>query len=82
MKYKCPVVTSNVSSLPEAGGDAALYVNPEDVSEIAEKIDEVLGNTKLRDRMIKLGDAQVKKFSWDKAAREVITVFEETFGKE
>ncbi len=81
MKYRCPVITSNISSLPEAGGDAALYINPEDVSEIAEKIDEVLANTKLRERMIRLGDAQVKKFSWEKAAREVIQVFEETVHK-
>jgi glycosyltransferase involved in cell wall biosynthesis len=82
MKYKCPVVTSKVSSLPEAGGEAALYINPEDVSEIAEKIDEVLVNTKLRERMVKLGDIQVKKFSWEKTASEVIKVFEEMHGEQ
>jgi glycosyltransferase involved in cell wall biosynthesis len=63
-------------------GQLVVFIVMKFQQEIAEKIDEVLGNTKLRDRMIKLGDAQVKKFSWDKAAREVITVFEETFGKE
>lgn len=77
MKYDCPVITSDVSSLPEAGGEAALYVNPEDVSDIAAKIDDVLENKKLRDRMIELGRIQVKKFSWEKAAKEVIKVFSE-----
>lgn len=77
MKYGCPVITSDVSSLPEAGGEAALYINPEDVSDIAAKIDEVLADKKLRERMIKLGEAQVKKFSWDKTAHEVMQVFEE-----
>lgn len=77
MKYGCPVVTSDISSLPEAGGEAALYVNPEDVSDIAAKIDDVLENKKLRDRMIKLGKEQAKKFSWERAAQEVLNVFEE-----
>lgn len=78
MQYECPVITSNTSSLPEAGGDAALYVNPEDVLDIASKIDEVLESKTLRARMIKLGNTQVKKFSWEKAAKETLKVLEET----
>ncbi len=77
MKYGCPVVTSNVSSLPEAGGEAALYVNPNDASDIFEKIDKVLNDKSLREKMIKKGHDQVKKFSWEKAAKEVIEVFDE-----
>lgn len=80
MHYSCPVITSNISSLPEAGGDAALYVNPEDVLDIAAKIDEVLESEKLRDRMIKLGHEQIKKFSWEKAAKETLKVLEEVNG--
>ncbi len=78
MKYGCPVITSSVSSLPEAGGDAALYVDPKSVEDIASKIKKVLADKELREKMIKKGNAQVKKFSWEKAAREVISVFEET----
>lgn len=80
MRYSCPVITSNISSLPEAGGNAALYINPEDVSDIAEKIDEVLESKTLRERMIKLGEEQVKKFSWEKAAKETLRVLEQVAG--
>jgi len=77
MKYGCPVITSNVSSLPEAGGDAAIYVDPENVDDIASKIKRVLKDTKLREVMIKKGYAQVKKFSWEKTARKTLKVLEE-----
>lgn len=77
MRYGCPVATSNVSSLPEAGGDAAIYFDPENVEDIAQKIHKVLKDEKLRAKMIKEGHEQVKKFSWEKSAQEVIKVFEE-----
>lgn len=77
MKYGCPVITSNVSSLPEAGGDAAEYVDPENVNDIAAKLEKVLSDKNLREKMIKKGYEQVKKFSWEKAAKEVLQVFEE-----
>lgn len=76
MQNGCPVIVSKVSSLPEAGGDAALYVNPMDSSDIAEKIDKLLSDDKLRAEMIKKGFDQVKKFSWEKSARETLKVLE------
>ncbi len=76
MQNGCPVITSKVSSLPEAGGDAALYINPHDSSDIADKIDKVLEDEKLRAEMIRKGYEQVKKFSWEKAARETLDVLE------
>ncbi len=81
MKYECPVITSNTSSLPEAGGEAALYVNPENVAEIASKIEKVLTDNKLKEHMIAKGKEQVKKFSWEKSAREVLQILEEVGGK-
>lgn len=77
MKYGCPVITSNVSSLPEAGGDAAVYFDPESVSDIAEKIEKVLSDESLAARMKREGFEQVKKFSWEKSARQVLKVLEE-----
>ncbi len=77
MKYGCPVITSNISSLPEAGGDAAVYVDPENVDDITKKIDKVLKDEKLRKDMIKKGEAQVKKFSWEKTAKETLNALEE-----
>lgn len=81
MKYGCPVVTSNVSSLPEAGGDAALYFDPENVEDIAEKIKEVISSEKLRKDMKEKGYEHIKKFSWEKAAKETLEVLEDLGGK-
>ena len=77
MQHGCPVLTSNVSSLPEAGGDAAEYFDPQDVNDIAQKIEEVIDNKALREEMVEKGYNQVKKFSWEKAAKETLKVLEE-----
>jgi glycosyltransferase involved in cell wall biosynthesis len=77
MKYDCPVITSNVSSMPEAGGDAALYVDPLDVNDISNKLNKLIDNEKLRQELIDKGRKQVKKFSWEKAARETLEVLTE-----
>lgn len=74
MKYGVPVITSNVSSLPEAGGDAALYVDPLNVEDIAEKIKRVVDSPKLREEMVKKGYTHIKQFSWEKAAKETLEV--------
>jgi len=77
MQYGCPVATSNVSSLPEAGGEAALYFNPEDVDDIVRVLGLMIKDERLRNEMVKNGYEQVKKFSWDKTAKETIKVLEE-----
>ena len=77
MKYGCPVLTSNVSSLPEAGGDAAIYFDPTDAEDIASKIQKVISNPKLRDELIEKGYNQIKKFSWEKTAKETLRVLED-----
>lgn len=81
MKYGCPVATSNISSLPEAGGDAAIYFDPKDVDDITRTIEKVLSDEKLRESMIEKGYEQVKKFSWAKAGREVLEVLKEVAKK-
>lgn len=77
MKYGCPVITSNVSSLPEAGGDAALYVDPKNVSDIADKIMQMISSKKLRDQLREKGFKHLKLFSWEKAAKETLDVLVE-----
>jgi glycosyltransferase involved in cell wall biosynthesis len=72
-----PVVTSNVSSLPEVVGDAAFLVNPENVFEIARGIQEVLLDEELRRRLIAKGKAQAARFSWERTARQVLEVYRE-----
>lgn len=75
------VVTSNVSSLPEAVNDAAMLVNPENVFDIARGIREVLLDPELRARLVIKGMEQAARFSWDRTAREVIDVYEEVAKK-
>lgn len=69
-----PVVCSKTSSLPEAGGDAALYFDPENIVEIADSINSTLINPRLKAKMIAAGKFQVKKFSYKKMANEVLDV--------
>jgi glycosyltransferase involved in cell wall biosynthesis len=72
-----PVVTSNVSSLPEVVGDAAIQVNPENVFDIARGIKEVLLDDELRARLIRRGREQAAKFSWNWTARQVLDIYRE-----
>jgi len=72
-----PVVTSNVSSLPEVVGNAALIVSPDNVFDIARGMREVLLDDALRDALIERGYEQVKRFSWERTAREVLALYNE-----
>ena len=74
MRYGCPVVTSNVSSLPEAAGDAAVYIDPNNTEDIAQKLKLVISDLKLREELIEKGKKQVQKFSWEKAAKETLEI--------
>lgn len=76
-----PVVTGNVSSMPEVSGDAGILVNPNDVRDIAEGINKVISNPAFRSKMIKLGFDQAKKFSWVKTAEETIKCYEKVLSK-
>lgn len=77
MACGCPVVVSNVASLPEVCGDAAYYVDPHNIDSIAEGIYKVITDEALRQNMIEKGLQRAKLFSWEKSAREHIKVFEE-----
>jgi glycosyltransferase involved in cell wall biosynthesis len=71
-----PVVTSNVSSLPEVAGDAALLVNPLDVEAIAHAIQRILDDSELRHTLIQRGFEQVKHFTWEKSARNLVQIYQ------
>jgi glycosyltransferase involved in cell wall biosynthesis len=72
-----PVVASNVSSIPEVVGDAAMLVNPENVFEIARAIKEVLCDPGLRQELITRGRRQASRYSWERTAREVLSIYQE-----
>ena len=65
-----PVLTSNVSSLPEVAGDAALLVDPVDEDAIADGIARLVTDAALRQRLIEAGSRRVDRFSWDESARK------------
>lgn len=75
MGFGAPVVSSNATCLPEVYADAALYVDPFSVDDIAEKIDNVLTDKKLRNNLIKRGYERSRFFSWEKMARETHDVY-------
>ena len=72
-----PVVTSNISSLPEVVGDAAVLVKPENVFDIARGIREVLLDESLRTELIARGREQAARFSWEFTARQVLEIYQE-----
>lgn len=67
-----PVICSQNSSLPEVGGKAVLYFADNSAEDLAQKIEEVLSDDKLRQNLISAGREQIKKFSWDKCAWETL----------
>jgi glycosyltransferase involved in cell wall biosynthesis len=75
MSCGCPIVCSNVTSLPEVVGDAALLVNPYDVEELADAIQRVLHDEDLRAGLVAKGLARARHFSWERAARQTAQVY-------
>jgi len=70
-----PVVTSNVSSLPEVVGDAAILVNPENVFDIARGIRDILLDEPMREELVRRGRVQASRFSWERTARQVLDIY-------
>jgi glycosyltransferase involved in cell wall biosynthesis len=71
-----PAVASNASSIPEIGGDAALYFDPLDVEAIVDAIRRLLRDISLRDEMRERGLARAARFSWQQAAAETRAVYD------
>lgn len=76
MAHGTPVVTSSVSSLPESVGEAAVLVNPENVFDIARGLRQVLLQDEQREELRRRGYEQVRRFSWDEAARRVLEIYD------
>ncbi len=76
-----PVITSNVSSLPEVVGDAALLIDPTRPEEIAAAMRRVLTEPSLRDDLRARGLRRVQEFSWDRSIRRVRDIYEEVLAE-
>ncbi len=76
-----PVSCSGTSSLPEVGGDAALYFDPDDDESLVGTLRRLLGDAELQQELVQRGRAQAAGFSWDRVAAETQAVYERVMGK-
>jgi glycosyltransferase involved in cell wall biosynthesis len=74
-----PLITSNTNGLREIAGNAAILVNPEDTEEIAKSISRVLREDGLRAALSEYGLTRSRMFSWDRCARETLTILEKVY---
>jgi len=77
MSCGVPVICSNSSSLPEVAGDAALLIDPLDTTALAEALARLLADESLRVSLVARGYEQARRFSWERAARQVLSIIEE-----
>lgn len=75
MGYGAPVVSSDATSLPEVHGDASVYFDPTNINDMAEKIDQVISDDKLRADLVKKGYERLKQFSWKRMAQQTLDIY-------
>lgn len=75
MQCGTAVLASNIASIPEVCGNAALYVNPYSIKDISEKITLLCNDKKLVDNLVKRGFEQVNKFDWENSADKMLKIF-------
>lgn len=75
LNYGLPVAASSVYSLPEVLGPAGYYFDPGNIEEIKKAIEEMVTDDKLRNKLKIEGKEQAKKFSWEKMAQEISTIY-------
>lgn len=81
MQMGVPVVASNSSCLPEILGEAAVYFDPENTAQMAQIIENILPDKKLQKQQIERGYLWVKRYSWDKMAKQTLSVYDQAMGK-
>jgi glycosyltransferase involved in cell wall biosynthesis len=81
MSCSVPVITSNLSSIPEVVGDAALLINPFDTEELKSAMETVLEDPVISKKLSEAGYARSKLYSWKKTAEETLKVYKESYEK-
>jgi len=76
LKVGTPIITSNVSSMPEVSGNAAIYVNPNSTEDLVKAINRIIKVSAVRKKLIKNGLIQAKKFDWIKTAQQTLSVYQ------
>ena len=78
LKVGTPIITSNISSMPEVGGKAALYVDPTSTEDLTKAITRIIKSTTLRNKLKEKGLIQAKKFDWLKTAQQTLKIYQGT----
>jgi glycosyltransferase involved in cell wall biosynthesis len=78
MSCGVPVVASNVSAIPEVASEAALLVDPHDADQLCDAMERILRDKRLQATLRRRGLTRAKDFSWERAARETVAVYQET----
>ena len=78
MNCNCPMALSNSSSLPEVGGDAAIYFDPNDSKDISNQMSKIIYDNVLRKKIIEKGNTRRENFSWQKTAIETKKLYEQS----
>lgn len=81
MSCRIPVITSNVSSIPEVVGGGAILINPFDTEELKAALEKLLCDERLRDDVAERGYMRSKQFSWAKTAAKTLNIYEETYAR-
>ncbi len=74
-----PIITGQETALPEVAGNAALYVNVQDPEQLGATLEQLLNDSELTERLRMNGFKRVKQFTWEKAARETLEVYQEFY---
>ncbi len=74
--YNCPVICSNTSAMPEVAGNSAILVNPHSIEEIKNAMELIFHNSNLREELMKKGKENIKRFSWEKSANKLLSLFQ------
>ena len=77
MACGAPVITGTGSALPEVGGDAVLYVNPQDPEQLGAEMEKLVSDAGLQEHLRRKGFERVKQFTWDRAAQETLDLYQE-----
>ena len=77
MQCGCPVITSSTSSLPEVGGDAALYVDPRNPDSMRTALEQIVNDAGLHSELRAKGLTRARVFSWEKTAAMTLEVYDE-----
>lgn len=75
LKVGTPIITSNVSSMPEIVGSSAILIDPTSVAQIAKALEKILHSQKLRQKLSQDGIIQSKKFSWTNTAIQTLKIY-------